>query len=246
MFSALLVDDDAVLRQAMARCFRQRGFECELAANGAHAQQLLADRRFDVVVTDLRMPEVNGHRLAVEILKKPQPPVVIVVTGIAEQQIEDDLRSHGVDEFCYKPADYAALATRAEAILERRVEERAAARRSTTIAPPEIASSSIATETSSDATAAPSTTTPPVNLTVATALPEAGAPIDPIPNQPRQTNSGPPADSTRMHASRAQRQDGIIPRKSHDSATWQSVVIFAAGVSLGWILAVGSRLLFLR
>jgi CheY-like chemotaxis protein len=120
MLSVLLVDDDPALRQAMARSFRRHGFECELAGNAAHALQRLSDRKFDAVVTDLKMPEMNGHRLAVELLQKTARPVVIVVTGIFEKRLEDDLRARGVDGFEYKPVDYTAVAQQAEVLVHDR------------------------------------------------------------------------------------------------------------------------------
>jgi DNA-binding response OmpR family regulator len=119
-YDALLVDDEPVLRQAMARAFNRAGFRCELAGDGRHALQLMAERRFHVVITDLRMPEMNGHQLAVELLNQPNRPVVIVVTGITEQKLEVDLRARGIDEIQFKPVDYAHLAARAGALVEER------------------------------------------------------------------------------------------------------------------------------
>src|SRR5690242_13858597 len=95
MNDALLVDDEPVLRQAMARAFNRAGFRCELAGDGRHALQLMSERRFHLVVTDLRMPEMNGHRLSVELLSQANRPVVMVVTGVTEQKLEADLRARG-------------------------------------------------------------------------------------------------------------------------------------------------------
>ena len=120
MYDALLVDDEPVLRQAMARAFNRAGFRCELAGDGRHALQLLSERRFHIVVTDLRMPEMNGHRLAVELLQQPSRPVVIVVTGVTEQKLEADLRARGIDDILFKPVDYGQLSERARELVEER------------------------------------------------------------------------------------------------------------------------------
>jgi CheY-like chemotaxis protein len=120
IYDALLVDDEPVLRQAMARAFNRAGFRCELAGDGRHALQLMSERRFHLVVTDLRMPEMNGHRLSVELLGQANRPVVMVVTGVTEQKLEADLRARGVDDIQFKPVDYGQLAERARALVEER------------------------------------------------------------------------------------------------------------------------------
>jgi len=119
-YSALIVDDEPVLRQATARALARCGFRCDLAADGRQALEMLSGQRYQVVVTDLRMPEMNGHRLAVELLKKPDRPVVIVITGVTEQKLERDLRARGVDEILLKPVDYSFVASRAKALVESR------------------------------------------------------------------------------------------------------------------------------
>ncbi len=70
---ALLVDDEPVIRQALRRFFQRQGWEVDDAENGAEALKLLlADGgpRYDVIISDLRMPDVSGmdlyERLAVD------------------------------------------------------------------------------------------------------------------------------------------------------------------------------------
>ena len=96
------------------------GISCEGASNGREAKEALTTNRFDVVVTDLRMPEVNGHALSLDILAENNPPILIVVTGVAEPRIARDLLSRGVDDVLYKPLDHDLLAMKIKSLIERR------------------------------------------------------------------------------------------------------------------------------
>ena len=76
-YRALVVDDEAIVRQATMRALASNGFFCEPASDGHEALALVRESTFDVVVTDLKMPRVNGHAVAVELLSQPKRPVVI-------------------------------------------------------------------------------------------------------------------------------------------------------------------------
>ena len=118
--NALIVDDDPSLRQSLARALAQCRFRCDFADNGRQALRMIAGSRYDLVVTNLRMPEVNGHALAVELLGQADRPVVIIVSEVLEPKIERDLRAAGVDDILFKPIDFSMLAERAEELIELR------------------------------------------------------------------------------------------------------------------------------
>jgi CheY-like chemotaxis protein len=118
--NALIVDDEPSLRQSLARALAQSRFRCDFADNGRQALRMIAGSRYDLVVTNLRMPDVNGHALAVELLGQADRPVVIIVSEVIEPKIERDLRASGVDDILFKPIDYSMLAERAEELIELR------------------------------------------------------------------------------------------------------------------------------
>ncbi len=79
---ALVVDDESQIRNLTMRMLDREGFACSAASDGAEASRMLAVENYDVVVTDLRMPNRHGHALAVEILAMPKRPVLVVLTGM--------------------------------------------------------------------------------------------------------------------------------------------------------------------
>ena len=106
----LVVDDEPAPRRVAERALRRAGFDCETADDGAAALDRLAAGRFDVVLTDLRMPTVSGHMLCVEVLAAPDPPAVLVLTAVVDPALRADLLDRGVARILAKPASPRRLA----------------------------------------------------------------------------------------------------------------------------------------
>ena len=62
----LFVDDDVDFRQAMKVLLEREGYEVKIASNGSRALELLRARAFDVMVTDLFMPQMDGFETMIE------------------------------------------------------------------------------------------------------------------------------------------------------------------------------------
>jgi CheY-like chemotaxis protein len=118
-YHTLVVDDEPQVRELTCRALGRLNFLCDKAADGAEALLMLAARKYDLMVTDLRMPVTHGHTLCAAVLAKPQPPQVVVLTGIADGRLVKDLLSRGVADVIHKPVPYDVLATKIQAIFER-------------------------------------------------------------------------------------------------------------------------------
>jgi YesN/AraC family two-component response regulator len=79
--------------------------DLHLAGNGQEALDLFLSDRYDVVVTDIKMPKMNGLDLLREIRKYDNNVRVIVVTGHSDEDNEAIARGYGVDGFFSKPLD---------------------------------------------------------------------------------------------------------------------------------------------
>jgi DNA-binding response OmpR family regulator len=119
-YQALVVDDEVVARRMLAMALEQEGFVCDTACDGLHAIELMDERKYDLVVTDLRMPNKHGHALAVDILVDRERPVLIIHTSMDDPRLTKDLMVRGVDDILYKPTNYATFATRAMFYVEKR------------------------------------------------------------------------------------------------------------------------------
>ena len=120
-FSALVVDDEPALRRLTVSALSRCNISCDEAGDGDEAGSLISRRKYDVVVTDLRMPKRNGHALAVELLSAgPDRPLVVILTGILEPRLAQDLIARGVDEVEFKPVNFSLFGAKIRARCERR------------------------------------------------------------------------------------------------------------------------------
>src|SRR2546429_9863891 len=80
----LVVDDEPRLRRVLVRLLEGEGFSCAEAGSGVEALQELEKGAVPLVISDLRMPEMDGVTLLREIITRWPETAVIVVTAVAE------------------------------------------------------------------------------------------------------------------------------------------------------------------
>jgi CheY-like chemotaxis protein len=84
--SVLVVDDEAGMRETVAEILECAGYEVSTARNGEDALSRLAERSFDVVLMDIRMPGRDGISVLREI-GGPPPPVVMMTAYAVDDQL---------------------------------------------------------------------------------------------------------------------------------------------------------------
>jgi DNA-binding NtrC family response regulator len=102
----LLVDDEEGFRTAIAEQLGEHGFRVEQAATGEAALERLAEFAFDILITDLRMPGVDGRQLLDEALTRYPDIIAIVVTGFATVREAVDVTRLGAEGFITKPFQF--------------------------------------------------------------------------------------------------------------------------------------------
>jgi len=116
----LVVDDDERIRTLVKDLLTPHNITCHAVADGEIAARTLAAIQYDMVITDLRMPNCHGHALCRTILESAERPLVVVITGVMEPRLIRDLQARGVDDVFYKPLELPALVTRVHELLEAR------------------------------------------------------------------------------------------------------------------------------
>ena len=119
-YQALVVEDEPAVRGLTVRALTREGFRCDTAQDGEEGKRMIDSHRYDLVVTDLRMPKMHGHALCQDVLKCDRRPLLVVLTGVLEPKRARDLIARGVDEITFKPVDYSLFATKIRAMLARR------------------------------------------------------------------------------------------------------------------------------
>ena len=108
-FSILVVDDNANIREVLLVILSGSGYRCESAKNGLDAMQRVRQSRFDAVVTDLEMPEMDGIALTREIRQQFSSLPVMVMTGHSDEEYRESAFRAGAKEFLSKPFDISDL-----------------------------------------------------------------------------------------------------------------------------------------
>src|SRR5438552_16517244 len=116
----LLVEDEAPLREAVAEQLTDRGYHVEQADSGETAIERLADFAFDIIITDLRLPGIDGSAVVEAAVERYPDIIAIVVTGYGTDKDAVEAGKHGAWDFVRKPFVIDELAARLDSALEQR------------------------------------------------------------------------------------------------------------------------------
>ncbi|MDA8089007.1 MAG: response regulator [Nitrospiraceae bacterium] len=79
--SILAIDDEEIVRMSCERILRPAGFDIDTSADGPNALEMIGVKKYDLVLTDLKMPTMDGLEVMGEIKKRLPEAKVIIVTG---------------------------------------------------------------------------------------------------------------------------------------------------------------------
>lgn len=116
----LLVDDEASVRCLYRHTLQGQGVLCDEAANGSIAWQALQKHRYDLILCDCEMPEMNGLELLVKVRDNAtlQNCKIIMFSGRASPDEMAQMLSLGADDYLMKPFSIAQFLTRVNAMLK--------------------------------------------------------------------------------------------------------------------------------
>jgi DNA-binding NarL/FixJ family response regulator len=117
----LVVDDDASLLMAVSETLRAEGYVVVTARRGAEALVRVVERTPDLIISDIRMPGMDGYQLARNLRSAPHTRLIPVVFLTAKDEIADRIAGFrsGVDAYVTKPFEPEELLAIVAGILER-------------------------------------------------------------------------------------------------------------------------------
>jgi two-component system response regulator PilR (NtrC family) len=118
--SILIVDDEEIIRDSLSFVLKKEGYQVTEASNGRTALDAVHEGSFDLVITDLEMPEMKGLELLEEVsLRTPETLVVIITAYGSIDSAIAALRKGAVD-YVLKPVDFNELLTKVRRLLDDR------------------------------------------------------------------------------------------------------------------------------
>ncbi len=101
----LVVDDEKEIREMLSRHFRFLGYDVEIAGNGKEALEMMEKIRCDIVISDIRMPVMDGVELLRQIQSEHPMTHVLMITGYVTLENVLSCIRHGAKTCVFKPLE---------------------------------------------------------------------------------------------------------------------------------------------
>jgi len=113
----LLVEDDFDLNETI-KDYLEQFYEIESAFDGENALNNVYEKKFDLIILDVKLPKINGFEVAKEIRKFKNTPIIFLTSLDSEKDVENGFLSGG-DDYIKKPFSLKELKLRIDALLKR-------------------------------------------------------------------------------------------------------------------------------
>jgi DNA-binding NtrC family response regulator len=116
----LILDDEPIVGKRLRTALEKSGYAVEVFEDSRVALQRLGEKEFDIIVTDVRMEEVDGIQVLEHVLERSVRTKVIVITGYATVEVAREALAKGAFDFIakpFKPDDLRQVIARAAAAL---------------------------------------------------------------------------------------------------------------------------------
>lgn len=101
--SILVIDDEPIVGKRLKPALEKSGYNVDVCETGSEALERIDHKRYDIVVTDVRMDEVDGMEVLSRVTEKSPKTKVIIITGYATIEIAREAIAKGAFDFIAKP-----------------------------------------------------------------------------------------------------------------------------------------------
>jgi len=114
----LVVDDEKSIRDSLKMILSDEGYEVKSAGDGEEALNLINEENFDVIISDIKMPGVDGMELLTKASKVSPETFFIIMTAYASVNTAVDALRHGAFDYLIKPVEFDDLLIRVKRLLD--------------------------------------------------------------------------------------------------------------------------------
>src|SRR5579883_2059440 len=116
----LVVDDEPIIRESIVFILTKEGYSVAEAANGKEAADKLTNESFDLVITDLEMPEMKGIDLLDHVMRVSPQTMVVIITAFGSLETAITALRKGASDYILKPIEFDELIVKIKRLLEHR------------------------------------------------------------------------------------------------------------------------------
>lgn len=102
-YRILVVDDEKVIREFLRDFLSDQGYETDLATDGKEALDKIKRLNYDLVITDIKMPNADGIEVLKKVKRKNSNTEVIIITGYPSLDTEAECKNFGAAGYIVKP-----------------------------------------------------------------------------------------------------------------------------------------------
>lgn len=119
----LVIDDEELIIKSLSKLLEKNGYEVFIIKSGQDAIAIAEEEYVDLIISDIRMPGMNGIEVIKNILgiytqKESPVPAVIFITGYADKKVEKEARDLNPAAYIYKPFDISTLVKKINEVLK--------------------------------------------------------------------------------------------------------------------------------
>lgn len=105
----LVLDDEEIVRVSCKKCLTPEGYDVDVAANGVEGLAMTENNRYDVILTDLKMPDMDGMEFLAKVKERHPDTKVIMITGYSTVEHAVKAMRMGAYNYIEKPFTPDAL-----------------------------------------------------------------------------------------------------------------------------------------
>ena len=107
--SIMIVDDEPIVGKRLKRLFEKDGYAVEIFTRGSLALKELENKKFDIIITDLKMGKVDGMQILETAREKYPDTKIIIISGLSKNELVLEALKKGAFSFIVKPFKFNEL-----------------------------------------------------------------------------------------------------------------------------------------
>ena len=115
--SILIVDDEQEIRDSLSEVLTDEDYLTYTAENGQVALEMLNDQHYDIIISDIKMPKLDGVTLLKKVKEQAPDTFVILITSYGSTETAIEAMRHGAIDYVLKPLDFDELILRIKNIV---------------------------------------------------------------------------------------------------------------------------------